>query len=151
MKITSTSRFSREQCSHINEILCICIALDCETYCCYNELSTLPPGALAEKAFLPVLPPQFPFTIRVTSQVLDSNGTSPRALLFFALSLLLLAFPLLLPHSCFFSLPLPLLFCPHALPLLLLYAYLLCLLKRHYCCCRVIIHGDYLWSQPCSL
>lgn len=31
-------------------------------------------GALAEKAFLPVLPPEFPFTIRVTSQVLDSNG-----------------------------------------------------------------------------
>ena len=41
--------------------------------------SLLPPppqGALAEKAFLPVLPQQFPFTIRVTSQVLDSNGTS---------------------------------------------------------------------------
>ena len=32
-------------------------------------------GALAEKAFLPLLPAQFPFTIRVTSQVLDSNGT----------------------------------------------------------------------------
>jgi polyribonucleotide nucleotidyltransferase len=36
-------------------------------------------GTLAEKAFLPVLPPQFPFTIRVTSQVLDSNGSSSMA------------------------------------------------------------------------
>jgi polyribonucleotide nucleotidyltransferase len=36
-------------------------------------------GALAERAFLPVLPPQFPFTIRVTSQVLDSNGSSSMA------------------------------------------------------------------------
>ena len=48
---------------------------------------------LAEKAFLPVLPPQFPFTIRVTSQVLDSNGTPALSLslpldnLFLALSL----------------------------------------------------------------
>ena len=48
-------------------------------------------GALAEKAFLPVLPPQFPFTIRVTSQVLDSNGT---------------VHPLCLTHSLPFSLSL---------------------------------------------
>ena len=44
-------------------------------------------GVLAEKAFLPVLPPQFPFTIRVTSQVLDSNGTSHSLLTFFPHSL----------------------------------------------------------------
>ena len=31
-------------------------------------------GALAEKALLPLLPNNFQFTIRVNSQVLDSNG-----------------------------------------------------------------------------
>lgn len=31
-------------------------------------------GALAEKALYPVIPKDFPFTIRVTSEVLESNG-----------------------------------------------------------------------------
>lgn len=31
-------------------------------------------GALAEKALRPVIPPNFPFTIRLTSEVLQSNG-----------------------------------------------------------------------------
>ena len=31
-------------------------------------------GALAEKALQPLLPEDFPFTIRVSSQVTDSNG-----------------------------------------------------------------------------
>lgn len=31
-------------------------------------------GALAEKALRPVIPKDFPFTIRVTSEVLESNG-----------------------------------------------------------------------------
>lgn len=34
-------------------------------------------GALAEKALRPVIPKDFPFTIRVTSEVLESNGVSP--------------------------------------------------------------------------
>uniref|UniRef100_A0AAR2M5R5 Polyribonucleotide nucleotidyltransferase 1, mitochondrial n=1 Tax=Pygocentrus nattereri TaxID=42514 RepID=A0AAR2M5R5_PYGNA len=33
-------------------------------------------GALAEKALRPVIPKDFPFTIRVTSEVLESNGVS---------------------------------------------------------------------------
>uniref|UniRef100_A0A8C1NEA3 polyribonucleotide nucleotidyltransferase n=1 Tax=Cyprinus carpio TaxID=7962 RepID=A0A8C1NEA3_CYPCA len=36
-------------------------------------------GALAEKALRPVVPPDFPFTIRVTSEVLESNGSSSMA------------------------------------------------------------------------
>lgn len=31
-------------------------------------------GALAEKALRPVLPKDYPFTIRLTSEVLESNG-----------------------------------------------------------------------------
>ncbi len=31
-------------------------------------------GALAEKALGPLIPKNFPFTIRLNSQVLDSNG-----------------------------------------------------------------------------
>lgn len=31
-------------------------------------------GALAEKALRPVIPKEFPFTIRVTAEVLESNG-----------------------------------------------------------------------------
>lgn len=31
-------------------------------------------GALAEKALRSVIPKDFPFTIRVTSEVLESNG-----------------------------------------------------------------------------
>lgn len=31
-------------------------------------------GALAEKALYPVIPRDFPFTIRITSEVLESNG-----------------------------------------------------------------------------
>lgn len=34
------------------------------------------PGALAEKALRPVIPKDFPFTIRVTAEVLESNGES---------------------------------------------------------------------------
>uniref|UniRef100_A0A6J0UTY1 polyribonucleotide nucleotidyltransferase n=1 Tax=Pogona vitticeps TaxID=103695 RepID=A0A6J0UTY1_9SAUR len=36
-------------------------------------------GALAEKALKPVIPNDFPFTIRVTSEVLESNGSSSMA------------------------------------------------------------------------
>lgn len=36
-------------------------------------------GALAEKALRPVIPSSFPFTIRVTSEVLESNGSSSMA------------------------------------------------------------------------
>ncbi|XP_072907131.1 polyribonucleotide nucleotidyltransferase 1, mitochondrial isoform X3 [Hemitrygon akajei] len=36
-------------------------------------------GALAEKALKPVIPEEFPFTIRVTSEVLESNGSSSMA------------------------------------------------------------------------
>ncbi|KAI1886399.1 hypothetical protein AGOR_G00213620 [Albula goreensis] len=36
-------------------------------------------GALAEKALKPVIPSSFPFTIRVTSEVLESNGSSSMA------------------------------------------------------------------------
>ncbi|CAJ1067069.1 LOW QUALITY PROTEIN: polyribonucleotide nucleotidyltransferase 1%2C mitochondrial [Xyrichtys novacula] len=36
-------------------------------------------GALAEKALRPVIPKDFPFTIRVTSEVLESNGSSSMA------------------------------------------------------------------------
>ncbi|XP_062911135.1 polyribonucleotide nucleotidyltransferase 1, mitochondrial [Mobula hypostoma] len=36
-------------------------------------------GALAEKALKPVIPKEFPFTIRVTSEVLESNGSSSMA------------------------------------------------------------------------
>lgn len=33
-----------------------------------------PTGALAEKALRSIIPKDFPFTIRVTSEVLESNG-----------------------------------------------------------------------------
>ncbi|GAU98331.1 hypothetical protein RvY_09492 [Ramazzottius varieornatus] len=36
-------------------------------------------GALAEKALRAVIPPDFPFTIRLTSEVLESNGSSSMA------------------------------------------------------------------------
>ncbi|XP_044519287.1 polyribonucleotide nucleotidyltransferase 1, mitochondrial [Gracilinanus agilis] len=36
-------------------------------------------GALAEKSLYPVIPKDFPFTIRVTSEVLESNGSSSMA------------------------------------------------------------------------
>ncbi|XP_069090465.1 polyribonucleotide nucleotidyltransferase 1, mitochondrial [Pleurodeles waltl] len=36
-------------------------------------------GALAEKALKPVIPKDFPFTIRITSEVLESNGSSSMA------------------------------------------------------------------------
>ncbi|KAJ8387324.1 hypothetical protein AAFF_G00158200 [Aldrovandia affinis] len=36
-------------------------------------------GALAEKALKPAIPTDFPFTIRVTSEVLESNGSSSMA------------------------------------------------------------------------
>ncbi|XP_055384858.1 polyribonucleotide nucleotidyltransferase 1, mitochondrial [Condylostylus longicornis] len=36
-------------------------------------------GALAEKALVPVIPSDFPFTIRLTSEVLESNGSSSMA------------------------------------------------------------------------
>uniref|UniRef100_A0AAZ3QFD1 polyribonucleotide nucleotidyltransferase n=1 Tax=Oncorhynchus tshawytscha TaxID=74940 RepID=A0AAZ3QFD1_ONCTS len=36
-------------------------------------------GALAEKSLRPVIPKDFPFTIRVTSEVLESNGSSSMA------------------------------------------------------------------------
>ncbi|XP_039535221.1 polyribonucleotide nucleotidyltransferase 1, mitochondrial isoform X2 [Pimephales promelas] len=36
-------------------------------------------GALAEKALRPIIPADFPFTIRVTSEVLESNGSSSMA------------------------------------------------------------------------
>jgi polyribonucleotide nucleotidyltransferase len=36
-------------------------------------------GALAEKGLRPVVPKDFPFTIRLTSEVLESNGSSSMA------------------------------------------------------------------------
>ncbi|XP_076016579.1 polyribonucleotide nucleotidyltransferase 1, mitochondrial [Genypterus blacodes] len=36
-------------------------------------------GALAEKALRPVIPKDFPFTVRVTAEVLESNGSSSMA------------------------------------------------------------------------
>ena len=36
-------------------------------------------GALAEKALRPVVPSDHPFTIRLTSEVLESNGSSSMA------------------------------------------------------------------------
>lgn len=36
-------------------------------------------GALAEKGLLPTLPHDFPFTVRLTSEVLESNGSSSMA------------------------------------------------------------------------
>ncbi|XP_069810335.1 polyribonucleotide nucleotidyltransferase 1, mitochondrial isoform X2 [Dendropsophus ebraccatus] len=36
-------------------------------------------GALAEKALKPVIPKDFPFTIRITAEVLESNGSSSMA------------------------------------------------------------------------
>ena len=36
-----------------------------------------PTGALAEKGLRSIIPKDFPFTIRVTSEVLESNGLSP--------------------------------------------------------------------------
>ncbi|KAM5164668.1 polyribonucleotide nucleotidyltransferase 1, mitochondrial [Mantella aurantiaca] len=36
-------------------------------------------GALAEKSLKPIIPKDFPFTIRVTSEVLESNGSSSMA------------------------------------------------------------------------
>ncbi|XP_030052070.1 polyribonucleotide nucleotidyltransferase 1, mitochondrial [Microcaecilia unicolor] len=36
-------------------------------------------GALAEKALIPLIPKDFPFTIRVTAEVLESNGSSSMA------------------------------------------------------------------------
>ncbi|XP_015282425.1 PREDICTED: polyribonucleotide nucleotidyltransferase 1, mitochondrial [Gekko japonicus] len=36
-------------------------------------------GALAEKALKPVIPQEFPFTIRITAEVLESNGSSSMA------------------------------------------------------------------------
>lgn len=36
-------------------------------------------GALAEKGLRPVVPVDFPFTIRLTSEVLESNGSSSMA------------------------------------------------------------------------
>lgn len=31
-------------------------------------------GALAEKGLIPTIPPDYPFTIRLISEVLESNG-----------------------------------------------------------------------------
>jgi polyribonucleotide nucleotidyltransferase len=36
-------------------------------------------GALAEKAIRPVIPSEFPFAIRLTAEVLESNGSSSMA------------------------------------------------------------------------
>lgn len=36
-------------------------------------------GALAEKGLVPVIPPNYPFTIRLNSEVLESNGSSSMA------------------------------------------------------------------------
>jgi len=36
-------------------------------------------GALAEKSLRPIIPPDFPFTLRLTSEVLESNGSSSMA------------------------------------------------------------------------
>ena len=36
-------------------------------------------GALAEKSLKPIIPSDYPFTIRLTSEVLESNGSSSMA------------------------------------------------------------------------
>jgi polyribonucleotide nucleotidyltransferase len=59
-------------------------------------------GALAERALLPVLPPKdkFPYTIRVVSEILESNGSSSMATVCGAsLSLLDAGVPLSAPVS----------------------------------------------------
>jgi len=38
-------------------------------------------GALAEKALHPVIPTEYPFTIRLTAEVLESNGKYVRMIL----------------------------------------------------------------------
>uniref|UniRef100_A0A8B9T3N3 polyribonucleotide nucleotidyltransferase n=1 Tax=Anas platyrhynchos TaxID=8839 RepID=A0A8B9T3N3_ANAPL len=43
-----------------------------------NEIGKVT-GALAERALKPIIPQDFPFTIRVTSEVLESNGSSSMA------------------------------------------------------------------------
>lgn len=40
-------------------------------------------GALAEKALVPVIPQDYPFTVRLTSEVLESNGSINLYVLFF--------------------------------------------------------------------
>ena len=78
------------------------------------RLSSHNTGILAEKAFLPVLPHQFPFTIRVTSQVLDSNGTYCLPYLsstFYLHSISLSSDSPLIPSQLFFEFSLTTLLC----------------------------------------
>uniref|UniRef100_A0A452RW91 polyribonucleotide nucleotidyltransferase n=1 Tax=Ursus americanus TaxID=9643 RepID=A0A452RW91_URSAM len=66
--------------------ICFCLFLKFPPYAT-NEIGKvtgvnrreLGHGALAEKALYPVIPKDFPFTIRVTSEVLESNGSSSMA------------------------------------------------------------------------
>lgn len=44
------------------------------TWCFVVFCSFFLTGALAERALKPIIPQDFPFTIRVTSEVLESNG-----------------------------------------------------------------------------
>lgn len=44
------------------------------------------PGALAEKALRPIIPKDFPFTIRVSAEVLESNGQFGDTVLFLCFS-----------------------------------------------------------------
>jgi len=46
--------------------MCVCVCLYCKRSYCV--------GALAEKALHPVIPTDYPFTIRLTAEVLESNG-----------------------------------------------------------------------------
>lgn len=59
----------------------IIILLDKDFKCgCVCWCLCLSKGALAEKALRPVIPKDFPFTIRVTAEVLESNGEGGDAL-----------------------------------------------------------------------
>ncbi len=58
---------------------CVQCLLTSQTVCMWEYSLTfaclcLSEGALAEKALRPVIPKDFPFTIRVTAEVLESNG-----------------------------------------------------------------------------
>lgn len=74
-------RLERWEASTGENLVMVCIKMYLFYWCslCYWCLQThtcvcIFPGALAEKALRPVIPKDFPFTIRVTSEVLESNG-----------------------------------------------------------------------------
>ena len=48
-------------------------------FCGSNRSSRVRHGALAERALEPVLPKDFPYTVRLVSEILESNGSSSMA------------------------------------------------------------------------